>query len=57
MYPLQSQYYKKSTILAGKVPQIKNVQGGGGLLGGEANFAINTVIIVQVDGWTVHTQK
>ncbi len=41
MYPIQSKHRKKSTIFAAKVPEIKNVQGGG-LLGGEANSAINT---------------
>ncbi len=33
---------KKSTIFAVKVPEIKKIYRGGGLLGGEANFAINT---------------
>ncbi len=40
---MQSKYHKKSTILAAKILEIKNVQGGG-LLGGEVNFAINPVV-------------
>ncbi len=46
MYPIQSTHRKKSTIFAAKVPEIKNIHGGGSVLGGEANFEINTVLAV-----------
>ncbi len=46
MYPLQSKHGKKSTICATKVPKINTVQWGC-LLGGEANFAINTVVTLR----------
>ncbi len=53
---MQSQYHKKSTILAAKVPLIKNVQGGGGWLVGEANFAINTVYEMLFNTVLVYTE-
>ncbi len=43
---MQSKYHKYLPCWQPKYPKLKMHKGGGGLLGGEANLAINTVCLL-----------